>query len=314
MRLPQGWREDTIYVAMDGRIVSRVHSPDGRSFIRKPVPPNSRERWIYDNVSSGIRPLLPLRIASPVDQDASVDEESSNLLWMEDLGPLKHHYDLPLALQLVRAVARWHNSDFAESSRFESLSGLKPSYDGLASQVLADREGYASIASRHGIEPQSLEVLFRLMEQTRLSDDLVFSHGDLHVGNYTFARGNLYVMDWEHAHIGSRYEDLFHVIDLTHPLYPRPESLDWRCSLLQAYLEESGRLGAKLEPQRFHAEYRLFAAVFSLWMLGLIERDLNQPECVWTSMQLRRQAEETAVVLHQLFQRQRAYDEPAFCR
>lgn len=301
MRLPPSWSEETIYTAMDGRIVSRIRGDDGRCYIRKPVPPASREQWIYENLLSELPPIYPRMLANPLSKGGTI-EENSSWLWFEDIGRLTHDYDLETAHTLVQAVARWQSASMENAKRIP-LSGLKPSYRELASKLVSEREQYTAIASRFNLLPRTLDELYSDIERMRLSDELVFSHGDLHVGNYSSANGQLYVMDWEHAHFNSRYWDLFHLIDLTHPVFPRKNVLQWRDALLQAYLSETDKLGTRLERQAFLAEYKLFAAVFSLWMLRLVQQDLDKPDGVWTQEQLRNQAEETASIVRQLLQR-----------
>ncbi|WP_027084681.1 phosphotransferase [Cohnella panacarvi] len=301
MRLPANWREETIYTAMDGRTVSRIRSDDGRSYIRKPVSPNSRELWIYENVLGELPLVYPRILVNPLSEGGMI-EEHSRWIWFEDLGPLKHEYDLKTARALVRTVARWHNADMESESRVPK-QGLKPSYREAAVELVSKREHYAAVASEYGMDPRKLAGIYSELERSRPSDELVFSHGDLHVGNYAFANGRLCVMDWEHAHLSSRHWDLFHLIDLTHPLYPRKIELEWRDALLHDYFTETDKLGMRLDRRTFLAEYMLFAAVYSLWMLRLIRSDLEKPDCVWTHAQLRRQADETARILHQLLQR-----------
>ncbi|MFC5530218.1 phosphotransferase family protein [Cohnella yongneupensis] len=294
MRLPQGWLEESVYVAMDGRNVSRIRAPDGRRFIRKPVPADSAERWIYENVLSGLPVHYPRLLESPVAGGEAVES-----LWFEDLGALTHNYDLSLALRVVRYVAYWHNYA-TEPGRLASLCGLKPTYDQMANEVLAMQRLLTGMADKHGIDRSRLARFYREIEETRLTDAPVLSHGDLHVGNYACVNGQTYVLDWEHAHLNVRYWDLFHLIDLTHPLYPRSVSPEWRETLLRAYYDESERLGLPVDRITFELEYRLFAGVFSLWMLGLIEQDLLNPDCVWPKSRLQTQASETADIIGQI--------------
>lgn len=301
MRLPPSWREETIYTAIDGGIVARIVGEDGRSYIRKPVSPNSRELWIYENLLSLLPPIYPRMLDNPLLKGGMI-EENPSWLWFEDIGHLTHDYNFATAHAVVQSVARWHSMGM-ENANGIKLHGLKPSYREMASDLVLERVHYTALASRYDIVPSKLDELYSDIERMRLSDELVFSHGDLHVGNYTFANERLYVLDWEHAHFSSRHWDLFHLIDLTHPLYPRKEALQWRDALLQAYLTETDKLGIRLERQAFLAEYKLFSAVFSLWMLSLIHSDLTKPDGIWTHAQFRRQAEETTIIIHQLLQR-----------
>ncbi|MWC29443.1 hypothetical protein [Paenibacillus sp. MMS18-CY102] len=108
------------------------------------------------------------------------------------------------------------------------------------------------------------------------------------------ASGKLRVLGWGHVHRNSPYWDLHHAIDMAHPLFPRQvDDAAWE-RLLTAYWEQAaeGLVPKKLEA--FLREYSLFSAVFSLWMLRLIEQDLAASEGgPWTKEQLLRQREET---------------------
>ncbi|MGG1641630.1 hypothetical protein ACIFQM_10110 [Paenibacillus sp. NRS-1782] len=84
------------------------------------------------------------------------------------------------------------------------------------------------------------------------------------------------VLDWEHAHLNTPLWDVYHLIDMSHPLFPRRMTSDLRICLLDRYLEQLELLGAGLERGAFMQEYGMFAVVFSLWMLLLIESDLRR--------------------------------------
>ena len=124
--------------------------------------------------------------------------------------------------------------------------------------------------------------------------------GDLHLGIYALVNGEVKVLDWEHAHLNYPYWDLCHVIDLSHPLFPKTMTSSVRERLLDVYLEESARLGRTYEPVAFKANYRGFSALFSLWMLRLIASDLSQGEDgPWPREALRQQRDEAAESLRQ---------------
>ena len=72
-----------------------------------------------------------------------------------------------------------------------------------------------------------------LRQESFAADELVLSHGDLHLGNYAAVNGQVKVLDWEHAHLNSRYWDLYHVIDLSHPIFPKEMTTNIRERLLE---------------------------------------------------------------------------------
>lgn len=127
----------------------------------------------------------------------------------------------------------------------------------------------------------------------------VLSHGDLHLGNYALAGGEIKVLDWEHVHLNAPYWDLYHLLDLSHPVFPRTMDAPTRQRLLDDYLRAAARKGNIWEPAAFKRGYARFAAVFSLWMLLLIEQDLaaiaknDGLPAKWSPEQLGRQRQET---------------------
>lgn len=64
--------------------------------------------------------------------------------------------------------------------------------------------------------------------------------------------------------------------------------------LLETYLDEADLQGLTWTRDVVIWEYARFAAIFSLWMLLLIEGDLQRGGGVWTIEGLLRQREETA--------------------
>jgi thiamine kinase-like enzyme len=276
------WKRETIYRGMNGRTVERVYLNPEESLIRKPCGPDSQEIWIYQHVLRLFPPIYP----QIVEFEASSAGSEEGWALFEDLGPLRHEYRLEWAEQVVRLTAWWHALPPESIQGASSLKGLKPGFPQMLQELLAP-----------GNNRRELAFLARA-ERANLSDELVFTHGDLHVGNYAFARGQIYILDWEHAHLNSRYWDLYHLIDLSHPLYPRTTiTASWRTRLLHAYLEQSARLGVRLDSAAFFSEYGLFASVFSLWMLSLMEKDKLGAGGPWSYEQLERQSMETAVSL-----------------
>ncbi|WP_164779559.1 phosphotransferase family protein [Paenibacillus kobensis] len=120
------------------------------------------------------------------------------------------------------------------------------------------------------------------------------SHGDLHAGNFgTADDGTLKVLDWEHVHRNSPYWDLYHALDMSHPMFPRTIEDEARERLLAAYWEQAKAGSVPADREAFMREYSLFSAVFSLWMLRLIASDLEGDGGPWPRERLLRQQEET---------------------
>jgi len=293
MREPAFSRRETIYRGMQGRIVERVWDAGGKSRILKRSGSDAAELRVYEKVL----PLLPPVYPGLVAKWADGREDGTAWLLFEDIGPLRHDYRTDTALDVIRCAAWWHTRPAAMWPEMPAR-GLKPGFGEMASDLLAKRAAGTGLLHRLGFEPQIGQTFFnRLAAGAATADNrLVFSHGDLHVGNYVRADGRLYVLDWEHAHLNVRYWDLFHLIDLTHPLYPRSGAPDWREELLEEYIRSAGEYDPALlrDREALRRDYRWFAAVFSLWMLLLVEADLESGSGPWPGELLAAQLNDTA--------------------
>ncbi|MBB3108671.1 hypothetical protein FHS18_000699 [Paenibacillus phyllosphaerae] len=282
-----------IYAGLGERKVERVMDETGGSFIVKPSSHPSREAMVYEQVLPAISARYPKLLSQ-------WEEESSGWLLFEDLGELEHPYDLEAASQVMTEMARWHELPPAIMSGIAG-EGVKPSYADMVAELRRDEARLADLLGGQDSGVDLRRLLAEIGSRT-IDTDQVISHGDLHVGNYSLIGGQLYILDWEHAHLSCRYWDLFHVIDLSHPLYPRRTALAWREELLQTYWEEAQRLGAKLDREAFLQAYGQFAIIFSLWMLKLIAQDLSGDGGPWAREQLLVQQAETLAITLQLFE------------
>ncbi|MFB9329224.1 phosphotransferase [Paenibacillus aurantiacus] len=292
MRLSDFTERNTIYVGLGNRRIERVTGADGERYVLKPEGGDGREREIYERMLTAFPPIYPSLAASWTDA-----EEDVTWLMFEDLGELTHPYDLVLAEEAVRRMAWWHS---LPNRPIEPLPirGQKPLIPEMAAVVEAGQALLKAFLLERGLGEAEIDDALRIAAGWRVLDaTLVFSHGDLHVGNYARARGGLYVLDWEHAHWNYRVWDLYHLIDLSHPLYPRPSGLNWRETLLDAYADEAIRLGQALDASALRADYYAAAVVFSLWMLRLIRQDLASGGGPWERPKLLAQQDETLAAL-----------------
>ncbi|WP_110930026.1 phosphotransferase family protein [Paenibacillus bouchesdurhonensis] len=151
------------------------------------------------------------------------------------------------------------------------------------------------------------EMLYKLDQQaSSLLDEKaeVLSHGDLHLGNYAIAKnGKLYILDWEHAHLNVPYWDLYHLLDMSHPRYPKQITPASRERILRYYLKQSAYYGKTWNEEAFIRDYCLFAAAFSLWMLILISDDLLRGNSVWSKEELLSQRNEVKASLSDCWSR-----------
>ncbi|WP_068783017.1 phosphotransferase family protein [Paenibacillus phocaensis] len=290
------WRREPMYQGMNGRWVERFYTDPGHSYIFKPLTNGEsvdREAWVNGNVLA----QLP-EIAVPQLLAASPEGRGTEG-WtiFEDLGPLRHTYRLEYAEAAARQLARLHA---APAERWPGLTaqGPKPGIETIAADLLRRRDEARVLLAAHGLPVQWLDSdkMAAIQKGGGFSDKRrVLSHGDLHLGNYAVTKaGRVVLLDWEHAHRNLPYWDLYHLIDMSHPRFPKAMPSEDRMKLLDTYLEEADKQGTTWVREGLAREYAWFAAVFSLWMLLLIEGDLRRGGGVWTIEGLLRQQEETA--------------------
>ncbi|MFM9276867.1 phosphotransferase family protein [Paenibacillus jiagnxiensis] len=284
------WKRETLYTGMNGRHVERFYVSPAESYIFKPLTNDGqegKERWVYEHLLPSFPPIYPklLEKSSTLDPDTS---------WMifEDLGAMSHVYDDELALSVIPHMVWWHGQP-TEALRQVSLQGPKPPIQDIAADIRARQAEAEAVLLSLGVPQLTVRSLFDLLEHQRFTEADVLCHGDLHLGNYTRVNGRLIVLDWEHVHLNSRLWDLYHLIDMSHPLFPKRMSSQSRNRLLEAYIDQALQSGAVLHPHDFKREYYLFAAVFSIWMLLLIWSDLEQGDATWPEEALRDQLRET---------------------
>ena len=223
----------------------------------------------------------------------------------EDLGPLSHDFRLSTAEALIPRIAEWHALP-VDRLLNAPLLGPKPTIDVLLRDVLSREADLRDALSAVPAGEESLERILAPLKAGGAFDPResgwsarVLSHGDLHLGNYALANGQLKVLDWEHVHLNSPYWDLYHLLDLSHPVFPKAMEAADRERLLERYASESARRDGTALPADYKRAYARFAAVFSLWMLLLIEKDLAALAASadlpvpWSPEQLRRQRTET---------------------
>ncbi|TYP70166.1 phosphotransferase [Paenibacillus methanolicus] len=289
MRQSDFKQRTTIYVGLGNRRIERVIGADGARYILKPEGGDGRERDIYDRMLAAFPPIYP-KLVNRWTDDA---DEGVTWLLFEDLGELMHPHDPALAEEAARRMAWWHSLADRPIDPVP-LRGQKPLVSEMAAEVEEKQPLLKAFLLERGMAEAGIDDALRIAGGWRPSDEtLVFSHGDLHVGNYARVRGELYILDWEHAHWNYRAWDLYHLIDLSHPLYPRPSGLNWREQLLDAYADAAARLGQALDASALRADYYAAAVVFSLWMLGLIQRDLASGGGPWERTKLLAQLDET---------------------
>ncbi|MCA0754838.1 phosphotransferase [Paenibacillus sp. N4] len=280
---------------MNGKYVERVYLSPSESVIFKPLTNTEqagKEIYIYRHILPSFPPVYPKLLAH------SPEQAGPECGWalFEDLGRLQHRFDPGTAERLLVCAASWHA---LPAGRWADapLSGPKPSAGTIRSGMLEHERDWAAFQqSVPGLSPGMYGRLFTALREIDLDcvqASQVLSHGDLHLGNYALANGRLAILDWEHVHLNSRYWDLYHVLDLSHPLFPKSLGTAERERLLDGYIEAASRSGGPpLEPD-FKRRYYLFSSLYSLWMLKLIAGDIERNNGIWPLDRLKSQLAET---------------------
>ncbi|UUZ81576.1 phosphotransferase [Paenibacillus sp. P26] len=108
-----------------------------------------------------------------------------------------------------------------------------------------------------------------------LASETVISHGDLYPLNVVSREGELIILDWEYIHLNSVYWDLYNLIDITSPSYRRNVvGRENRAAILGDYRSERESLGKRVSAD-FVRGYHYYCAVYSMWILLLIESDMK---------------------------------------
>jgi hypothetical protein len=288
---------EQLYIGSNGKAVERfaiqADSESAlRTFIFKPltnVETIGREAWLHEYVIS----LLP-QVRTPK-LLSFADHMDPLRFWFifEDCGPLDHRLHAEHVAMAASLIPTWH----ALPARTipPEFSGNKPGYRLVAEQLQREWDRLAGITAALGMTEQDrsgLEAVVRGPIPPQ-EERLVVSHGDFHRGNLAALHNGIVVLDWEHAHLNSPYWDLYHLLDMTHPRIRREIVHPARMAALNSYLESADRLGclrADNESAFVHGYYR-FCAVYSAWMLLLIENDLAKG--VWEQENLLEAQRET---------------------
>ncbi|MBW7477645.1 aminoglycoside phosphotransferase family protein [Paenibacillus oenotherae] len=285
---------EILYRGMNGQAVERFYMDGPLSYIYKPLTNSGQwgqEKWVYEHVLPSFPPLYPQLLAASADR-------STGLHWMifEDMGKLRHEFSASAAAELARHVSWWHSQPVDRLVHIP-LKGPKPPMEQMVAELLGNEAGVRKMLADISLPEDMQEHVYAALKRGLFPAERVLSHGDLHLGNYAQVSGRIVVLDWEHAHLNSPFWDLYHIIDMSHPSFPKSITSSARLLILQAYGERRG--GGLKEPE-FLREYALFACAFSLWMLGLIAGDLAAGgETKWPREQLERQLQETIASLRQ---------------
>lgn len=301
------WRRETIYQGMNGKLVERFFVSPEQSYIFKPLTNDAsedREIWVYQHILHSFPKIYPQLLAS-----SGPGRGKQSWTIFEDIGPLHHEYSLQHALQVVKVMAYWHSLPSTQGNGIPT-TGPKPPIEQMASELLTLTDSVTTIMKQMGVSHRFLEDVRLVAEGRAFTEKKVLCHGDLHLGNYAVAvSGKLYILDWEHAHLNLPLWDLYHLIDMSHPLFPKRMTSEQRESILNCYIDQTAVHQGSYVSNRddFKRDYYRFAAVFSLWMLLLIQGDLLQENALWPRDRLLAQWEETSSSLMECLERLNEY-------
>ncbi|WP_264739192.1 phosphotransferase family protein [Cytobacillus firmus] len=211
-------RRENLYQGANGSFVERFFIDASKSYIFKPLTNNTqlgKEVWIFENI------LAELPLKFPKILSYSVQNKlSNNWIILEDLGTITHTFDSNIALELTALMAKWHSLP-AERFSNTPLKGPKPPIEEMANHILQNKEKVFAIFRMHNISERLGNIIFSSCTSKPFSAVKVLCHGDLHQGNFGYAGDKTVVLDWEHCHLNTPFWDLFHLIDISHPDFPK---------------------------------------------------------------------------------------------
>ena len=291
-------RRETLYLGLNGNRVERFWDAR-RSYIYKPVgfPKTAgREQW----AARHLKPLLRgIRMPEIVASSDSGPRPPDGAVWIiyEDLGELSPPRNADDVVTASGWAAEWHRLP---------LDLVPASFDGHTPKI---REVTEALAQDSALEERLVRAgaahadrwAARLPELGRrlfLLD--VVCHGDYYPGNIAMNFPEPVVLDWEFVHRNHPYWDLYCLMDITSFRYRKIRLGNrGRVRALKRYLDALSDKPAglvHLSLAEFVDGYAVYAAVYSAWILGLIERDLASGRAA--RRPLERQWRETAGVLN----------------
>ncbi|WML24388.1 phosphotransferase [Neobacillus sp. OS1-33] len=284
---------EILYKGMNGRFVERFYLSPSQSYVFKPLTNDGqwgKEVWVHEHILPQFPKIYPKIISFSI-------SERTELNWMilEDLGPLSHDFNEGSVMAVIKWLAWWHSLPVGKWGDIP-LKGLKPRIEEMVSEICLKKDEFYRLLPALKVEESLIHSLFLKLNRFSFSEKQVLTHGDLHTGNFAIVDNELKILDWEHTHLNLPHWDLFHLMDLSHPLFPKKLTSPLRERILESYLSQ---VEYEVDRAAFISEYYLFASVFSLWMILLIQKDLVNNGGKWSVEQLHIQLEETVSSLKQ---------------
>lgn len=319
--------QEVIYTSLHGTNIERFRlKANQQSYILKRLPVHQeqyRELWVYKHIMPLLPDQYPQLIAyathdwnDDLSGDANTDQDdkryTSSWIVMEDVGEIQHVHHEQTLINVIDQIANYHQ--ISTSSIYNMpTEGQKPSITVLQQQLLSQWDDIHQLMQDRVQQGKThtdwlplMSQLKQAIQQSEWNQSTVLCHGDLHAGNYGVTpTGRLMILDWEHCHLNIPLWDLYHMIDLSHPLFPRAMNTHLRIRLLSRYWEQ--QVNPLQSKSYMIKQYSVFAIIFSSWMLLLIERDLQMKQPIWTHAQLYVQQDEVWEHLEQCIQLWQSY-------
>ncbi|WP_077210895.1 phosphotransferase [Bacillus dakarensis] len=287
-------KKERVYQGMNGRYVERFFINHDQSYIFKPLTNDSqigKELWVHNHILKELPSIYPRLIAYSIDAN-------SHWIIFEDLGVMDHRFSDESVLGVIKLMAHWHKTTPDIIEGFPQ-KGPKPSIEEVVEHLKIRKDDVKRLAANYHIPVSTIESLFIQLNHISFQQQKVLSHGDLHLGNFGYAKGKLFIIDWEHAHLNYPYWDLYHLLDISHPVFPKRINKNLRNTALELYIDETDHLRRPPIRNSFKQDYYLFSSAFSLWMILLIEGNLERNDVRWSKEQLKQQIEETVLSFKQ---------------
>lgn len=139
-----------------------------------------------------------------------------------------------------------------------------------------------------------------ILRQDQLELETVISHGDLYPLNIAEVNHTIFIFDWEYVHTNSVFWDLYSLMDITSPQYKRLViTQESRLAILDRYISVRENLQSPTH-SNFIDNYHKYSALYSVWLLLLIEEDIAQER--FEKSALLRQYKETLEILKSVFE------------
>ncbi|OCT13478.1 hypothetical protein A8709_17900 [Paenibacillus pectinilyticus] len=267
--------KEIIYVGRNGNRIERVRlelKAPITSYIYKPLTNYSsigKEVWVQEHISSRIPEVRVPQISY---YSKSNDPEH---YWMvlEDLGEVEHPFGVDVLLKTAELIPYWHR--LPKELVPDAFMGHSPLVNELQLFFEEKSAVMKPILEKHGFTSDELAYIYGdMLTLLPFESETVISHGDLYPLNIAEIDHELIIFDWEYIHKNSVFWDLYSLMDITSPQYRRPV-LDQtsRIDVLTRYLTARQKLEFPTKLS-FIRDYHTFSALYTLWLLVLIEGDL----------------------------------------